>query len=581
MGFAGYYFIVADVVSWAKHNEIPVGPGRGSGAGSLVSWVMGITDLDPIKWGLLFERFLNPERVSMPDFDIDFCKFRRDEVIEYVQNKYGKENVAQIITFGELKSRAVIRDTGRVLEMPYTQVDKIAKLIPYDQAKPLSIEKALREVKELDLEKKNDVQVEKLLNLSQKLEGLYRHASTHASGVVIGDRKISDLVPLYYDPKSEMPITQFNMEWVEKAGLVKFDFLGLQNLTLISNTIKEINKKIKFNISSIPISDFKTFEMLSKGDSLGVFQLESPGMRDILIKLKPEKIEEIVAIVSLYRPGPMENIPSYISRKNGQQEIEYLHPKLEPILKETYGILIYQEQVQLAAQILSGYSLGSADILRRAMGKKKKSEMDAQREKFVIGALNNNISKDKANFIFDQMSAFAGYGFNKSHAAGYALIAYQTAWLKCHYPNEFFAAIMSLETNDSEKLSSFIREIKTKNITLSLPNINETFPDYRVSSSNDDKNFNIIFSLSCVKNVGIGAIKDLVMEREKNGLFYSLEDFAKRIPHSLLNKRVLENLIKSGALDCLNIDRSELINSIDNILSFADMSKRENISNQS
>ena len=580
MGFAGYYLIVSDVVNWAKDSNIPVGPGRGSGAGSIVAWCLKITDLDPIRWGLLFERFLNPERISMPDFDIDFCKSRRDEIIEYVQKRYGFDKVAQIITFGELKSRAVIRDTGRVLEMPYSQVDRIAKLIPNNPARPLTISQAINEVDELQMVIENDEQVKSLIEVSQKIEGLFRHASTHAAGIVIGHRKISDIVPLYRDPKSEMPATQFNMKWVEKAGLVKFDFLGLQTLTMIKKTIDLLKlKNIHVNFNEIPLTDRKTFDILSEGKSLGIFQLESGGMKDVLKGLKPDRFEDIIAIVALYRPGPMENIPTYISRKHGAQEVEYMHPDLEGILKETYGIMIYQEQVQQAAQILAGYSLGAADILRRAMGKKIKSEMDAQREKFVAGANNKSISSKLSNKIFDQISAFAGYGFNKSHAAGYALITYQTAWLRAHYPYEFFAASMSLEKNNTDKLAEFVIEAKARSIKINPPNINESFSDFLVL--NNEKNVqSISYGLSSIKNVGQAAIEDLVKEREINGKFLSLENFLRRVSRSVANKRLLENLIKSGSMDCLHHNRKELLTNIDNLISFNDLIKRENESNQ-
>ena len=581
MGFAGYYLIVSDVINWAKNNNIPVGPGRGSGAGSIVAWCLKITDLDPIRWGLLFERFLNPDRISMPDFDIDFCKSRRDEVIEYVQSRYGKEKVAQIITFGELKSRAVLRDTGRVLEMPYSQVDKIAKLIPNNPARPLTISQAIDEVDDLRNAIDNDDQVSELITLSKKLEGLYRHASTHAAGVVIGHRKISDIVPLYRDPKSEMPATQFNMKWVEKAGLVKFDFLGLQTLTIIKKTTDMLkDKNIDIDFNNIPLTDQKTFKTLSEGKSLGIFQLESGGMKEVLKGLKPDRFEDIIAIVALYRPGPMENIPTYIARKHGYQEVEYMHPDLEVILKETYGIMIYQEQVQQAAQILAGYSLGSADILRRAMGKKIKSEMDAQREKFVTGSEKNLISLKLSNKIFDQISAFAGYGFNKSHAAAYAIITYQTAWLRTHYPYEFFSASMSLEKNDTDKLAEFIIEAKSQSIKINNPDINSSFEEFKTINDNETNNQFIEYGLSAIKNVGKFAMQELVSERMANGKFSSLENFLRRIPNSVVNKRMIESLIKCGALDSLFQNRNQLLQNIDSIISFCDLIKREKTSNQ-
>ncbi len=581
MGFAGYYLIVSDVINWAKNNDIPVGPGRGSGAGSIVAWCLKITDLDPIKWGLLFERFLNPDRISMPDFDIDFCKSRRDEVINYVQDKYGYEKVAQIITFGELKSRAVIRDTGRVLEMPYSQVDKIAKLIPNNPARPLTIAESIEEVDDLRYLIENDDQVSDLIALSQKLEGLYRHASTHAAGIVIGHQKIADIVPLYRDPKSEMPATQFNMKWVEKAGLVKFDFLGLQTLTMIKKTIDMLkSKNIHVDFENIPLTDQKTFEMLSEGKSLGIFQLESAGMKEVLKGLKPDRFEDIIAIVALYRPGPMENIPTYIARKHEKQKVEYMHPDLEVILKETYGIMIYQEQVQQAAQILAGYSLGAADILRRAMGKKIKSEMDAQRETFVLGAQKKSISSKLSNQIFDQISAFAGYGFNKSHAAGYAMITYQTAWLRAHHPFDFFASSMSLERNNTDKLSEFIIEGKANSIIINNPDINKSFEEFKTVSGQNGQNHSIEYGLSAIKNVGEVAMRELVLERENNGAFSSLENFLRRIPASVVNKRMLENLIKCGALDCIHKNRNQLLQSLDAIISFCDLIKREKNSNQ-
>ena len=581
MGFSGYYLIVSDVISWAKSQNIPVGPGRGSGAGSIVAWALDITDLDPLRWGLLFERFLNPERISMPDFDIDFCKVRRDEVISYVQERYGKEKVAQIITFGKLKSRAVLRDTGRVLEMPYSQVDKIAKLVPNNPARPLTIAQALEEVEEFREVQQNDEQVAALISISQKLEGLYRHASTHAAGVVIGHRKISEIVPLYKDPKSDIPATQFNMKWVEKAGLVKFDFLGLETLTVISETIKLVEVKQELiNIKNLPLNDTKTYKMLSRGETLGVFQLESGGMREVLKGMQPDRFEDLIAIVALYRPGPMENIPTYIARKHGAETVDYMHPELETILKETYGILIYQEQVQQSAQILSGYSLGAADILRRAMGKKIKSEMDSQRERFVLGASNKGIAKKLANSIFDQISAFAGYGFNKSHAAAYAMITYQTAWLRAHYPHEFFSASMSLEINNTDKLADFIIEVKSQNIQLKMPNINTSEVNFEVCEDKHNGTHFIEYGLSAIKNVGANATLDLTLERSKKGIFLSIEDFSRRLPSSMMNKRMLEHLIKAGALDCLNKNRKKLLFSIDNIISFCDMNKRESLSNQ-
>jgi DNA polymerase-3 subunit alpha len=448
MGFAGYFLIVSDFISWAKAHGIPVGPGRGSGAGSLVAWSLTITDLDPIRWGLLFERFLNPERVSMPDFDIDFCQERRDEVIAYVQHKYGRDKVAQIITFGKLQARAVLRDVGRVLGMPYSQVDRICKLVPNNPAKPVTLEQAIDSEPQLRAMIEGDEAVARLVELAKPLEGLYRHASTHAAGVVIGDRPLEQLVPLYRDPKNPMPVSGFNMKYVESAGLVKFDFLGLKTLTVLAKALQYIKEPL--DLSALPLDDRATYEMLGRGETTGVFQLESAGMRDVLRKLKPDTFEDIIAVVALYRPGPMDNIPSYIKRKHGEEEPDYLYPSLEWILKETFGIIIYQEQVMQIAQELSGYTLGGADLLRRAMGKKIKEEMDKQRQIFVDGAVGRNVAKDKASEIFDLVAKFAGYGFNKSHAAAYALVAYQTAYLKANYPAEFMAALMTLDMGNTE-----------------------------------------------------------------------------------------------------------------------------------
>ncbi|HEX9447402.1 MAG TPA: DNA polymerase III subunit alpha, partial [Dongiaceae bacterium] len=460
MGFPGYFLIVADFIQWAKKHGIPVGPGRGSGAGSVVAWALTITDLDPLRWGLLFERFLNPERVSMPDFDVDFCQDRRDEVIRYVQERYGRDKVAQIITFGKLQARAAVRDVGRVLQMPYGQIDRLSKLIPNNPANPITLKEAISSEPQLRQAQDDDPMVKRLMEIAQKLEGLYRHASTHAAGVVIGDRPLDQLVPLYRDPRSDMPVTQFNMKDVEKAGLVKFDFLGLKTLTVLATAVKHLARRgITIDLDHLPLDDRKTYEMLGLGDSTGVFQLESSGMRDVLKKLKPDRFEDIIAVVALYRPGPMDNIPRYINCKHGREDPDYLYPTLEGILKETFGIMIYQEQVMQIAQVLSGYSLGGADLLRRAMGKKIKEEMEAQRKLFVDGAVERGVPDEKAGQIFDQVNKFAGYGFNKSHAAAYALVAYQTAWLKANYPVEFFAASMTYDMGNTEKLNIFRQEL--------------------------------------------------------------------------------------------------------------------------
>ena len=574
MGFAGYFLIVAEFIGWARGRGIPVGPGRGSGAGSLVAWVLGITDLDPIRWGLLFERFLNPERISMPDFDIDFCQERRDEVIQHVQERYGHDRVAQIITFGSLQARAALRDVGRVLEMPYGQVDRIAKLIPQNPANPVTISRALAEEEELRRQQKSDEQVAMLINIAGQLEGLLRHASTHAAGLVIGDRALPELVPLYRDPRSSMPVTQFNMKWVEKAGLVKFDFLGLKTLTVLQYTLNLLaTNGIMLRLEDIPLADDKAFRMLGRGDTVGLFQLESSGMRDVLRGLKPDRFEDIIAVVALYRPGPMENIPKYVARKHGREEVSYPHPWLEPVLKETYGIMIYQEQVQQAAQRLAGYTLGAADILRRAMGKKIKAEMDAQRETFVNGAAANDIDSTLASSIFDQISAFAGYGFNKSHAAAYALIAWQTTWLKAHHPAAFLAASMTLDAANTEKLATFRQDCLAHDVAVLPPCINHSEARFSICSSDDGKQA-IRYALGAIRNVGMEVMRQLVEEREQNGIFESLEDFAARMPKGC-SRRILENLIRSGALDCLNSNRARLFNGMDAILGHAEAVRAE------
>ncbi|MAI06447.1 MAG: DNA polymerase III subunit alpha [Alphaproteobacteria bacterium TMED87] len=569
MGFAGYFLIVSDFIQWAKSQNIPVGPGRGSGAGSLVAWVILITDLDPIKYGLLFERFLNPERVSMPDFDIDFCQDRRDEVISYVQSKYGNDRVAQIITFGKLQARAAVRYIGKVIDMPLGLVDKLAKMIPNNPAKPVDLKQALREDKELKDLYKNDESIKQLFDLAQKVEGLYTHASTHAAGLVISDKELTDVLALYRDPSSDMPLTQFDMKWSEKAGLVKFDFLGLKTLTVIDKAIKLLEKRnIHIDISNISLSDKRTFELLCKGETGGVFQLESSGMRDSLRKLKPDVFEDIIAMVALYRPGPMDNIPSFIERKHGREEIYYLHNVLEPYLKETYGIMIYQEQVMQAAQVISGYSLADADILRRAMGKKLPEEMDAQEEKFISGAIARNTTREKAQKIFKDMAVFAGYGFNKSHAAAYGLIAYQTAFLKANYPVEFFAAIMSLDLQDTDKLSTFRSELTRSGILLLPPDINKSNSEFSVERT-EKNTLAIRYALSAIKNVGTGIIKTICNEREMNGVYKDIYDFANRLDPSNFNKRTLENLSKAGALDSLNKNRSKLFHNSEKIIKFA------------
>ncbi len=576
MGFPGYFLIVSDFIKWAKAHGIPVGPGRGSGAGSAVAWALSITDLDPLRWGLLFERFLNPERVSMPDFDIDFCQDRREEVIRYVQEKYGYHQVAQIITFGKLQARAVLRDVGRVLQMPYGQVDRITKLVPNNPANPVTLEQALETEPLLREQRDRDETVKHLIDLAMKLEGLYRHASTHAAGVVIGDRPLDELVPLYRDPRSDMPVTQFNMKWVEQAGLVKFDFLGLKTLTVLATAVKHIRKTkgIDVDLSAIPLDDKATFELLARGETVGVFQLESTGMRDVLRNLKPDTFEDIIAVVALYRPGPMDNIPAYIRRKHGQEEPDYLHPRLEWILKETFGIMIYQEQVMQIAQELSGYSLGGADLLRRAMGKKIKEEMDAQRKLFVDGAAARGVDPNKASEIFDQVNKFAGYGFNKSHAAAYALVAYQTAWLKANHPVEFLAASMTYDMANTDKLDVFRVELDRLKFKLLPPDVNRSGAYFEVEDGA------VRYALAALKNVGEGAMEALVAEREAGGPFKDLSDFARRMDPKAINRRQLENMVKAGCFDSLEKARGRLFAGIDVILGTAASAAEERTSAQ-
>ena len=541
-----------------------MGPGRGSGAGSLVAYVLTITDLDPFRFNLLFERFLNPERVSMPDFDIDFCQDRRGEVITYVQQRYGADRVAQIITFGKLQARMVTRDVGRVLQMPYGQVDRLSKLIPNNPANPLTLQQAIDGEPKLQEERDKDPTVRTLFEIALKLEGLYRNASTHAAGVVIGDRPLEELVPLYRDPRSEIPATQYNMKYVEKAGLVKFDFLGLKTLTVIEKAQHLIRvREPGFDIDKVPFDDPKTYEMLGHGDTVGVFQLESSGMRDALKKMHADRIEDIIAIVALYRPGPMDNIPRYIACKKGEEQPDYLHPMLEPILKETYGIMVYQEQVMQIAQVLSGYSLGQADLLRRAMGKKIKAEMDAQKSDFVKGATAKGVEANQADFIFELVQKFAGYGFNKSHAAAYAVVSYQTAYLKANYPVEFIAASMTLDMGNTDKLMLFRSEAQRVGVKVIPPSVNASGLDFAVTKGA------ILYSLAALKNVGGGAIEHLVKVREEGGPFKSIGDFAKRVDARMLNKRALESMAKAGAFDCLNPNRAQVLDAVESILSMA------------
>jgi DNA polymerase III subunit alpha len=565
MGFPGYFLIVADFIKWAKEQGIPVGPGRGSGAGSVVAWSLTITDLDPLRLGLLFERFLNPERVSMPDFDIDFCETRRGEVIRYVQQKYGRDQVAQIITFGKLKARAVLKDTGRVFQMSYGQVDRLAKLVPNHPTDPWTLDRALNGVSELAAEYKNDEQVKRLLDLAMKLEGLPRHSSTHAAGVVIGDRRLDALVPLYRDPRSDMPVTQFDMKYVESAGLVKFDFLGLKTLSVLQKAVAFLKQKgVDVDLDTLAWDDPEVFALLQKGDTVGVFQLESEGMRRTLAAVRPTNFEDIIALVSLYRPGPMDNIPMFGDRKNGRASIEYPHALLEPILKETYGIFVYQEQVMQAAQILAGYSLGGADLLRRAMGKKIKAEMDAQREIFVKGcAEHNQIAEGKANELFDLIDKFAGYGFNKSHAAAYALVAYQTAWMKAHHKPEFFAASMSYDIHLTDKLTIFVDDMRRLGVPCMAPCINASTADFSVEG------IGVRYALAALKGVGEKAMEELCEERATKGPFTDLNNFADRVDPRLLNRRQLESLAAGGAFDDIAPSREAVFAAAETILAHA------------
>ncbi len=541
-----------------------------------MAWALTITDLDPLRFGLLFERFLNPERVSMPDFDIDFCQDRRDEVISYVQDKYGRDRVAQIITFGKLQARAVLRDVGRVLQMSYGHVDRLCKLVPNNPASPVTLGQAIDGEPKLQEARRSEEVVDRLIGMSLKLEGLYRHASTHAAGVVIGDRPLQELVPLYRDPRSDMPVTQFNMKWVEPAGLVKFDFLGLKTLTVIERALGFLKARgVDVDIAALPLDDKPTYDMLSRGETVGVFQLESSGMRDILRKMKPDRFEDIIALVALYRPGPMDNIPKYLAVKKGDEDPDYLHPSLEPILTETYGIMIYQEQVMQIAQVLSGFSLGDADLLRRAMGKKIQSEMDKQKARFVEGAQANNVDGKQAAGIFEQVAKFAGYGFNKSHAAAYALVAYQTAWLKANHPVEFLAASMNLDMGNTDKLNAFRREAQRLDIPVHAPNVNLSGAEFTVTDGG------IAYALAAVRNVGKQAMRHLEEERARNGPFKTLADFASRVSPKYVNKRAIENLACAGAFDSLDKNRARLHGAADRMMSEMVRSETERESNQS
>ena len=578
MGFPGYFLIVSDFIKWAKQQNIPVGPGRGSGAGSVVAWALKITDLDPLEFNLLFERFLNPERVSMPDFDIDFCQERRDEVIRYVQERYGFDRVAQIITFGKLQARAVVRDVGRVLQIPYPVVDRIAKMIPNNPANPTTLEEALEQDPDLRAERYKDDTTDKLITIALQLEGLYRHASTHAAGLVIGDRPLHELIPLYRDPRSTMPVTQFNMKYVEPAGLVKFDFLGLKTLTVIKKALELIQEKEggpEKDMLQIGLDDKKTYELLATGHSVGVFQLESSGMRDVLRKMRLNRFEDIIALVSLYRPGPMDNIPKYISVKLGKEDPDYMHPLLQPLLEETYGIMVYQEQVMQAAQILAGYSLGNADLLRRAMGKKILSEMEAQKQEFKKGAKKlHDVPESQSAEILTQIEKFAGYGFNKSHAAAYALIAYQTAWLKANYPVEFMAASMTLDKGNTDKLAVFKQELDRMEVPLLLPDVCNSRAVFSVEGDA------VRYALAALKGVGEGAMTSLVEERIEKGAYKDLQDFMKRMDSKTMNKRQFERMAAAGAFSSLHPSRAVMYASSERLLSYANSLADERASGQ-
>ncbi|WP_294623428.1 DNA polymerase III subunit alpha [uncultured Roseovarius sp.] len=593
MGFPGYFLIVADFIKWAKEHDIPVGPGRGSGAGSLVAYALTITDLDPLRYSLLFERFLNPERVSMPDFDIDFCMDRREEVIQYVQEKYGRDKVGQIITFGALLSKAAVRDIGRVLQMPYGQVDRLSKMIPVEGVKPVSIEKALKDEPRLSEEARSEEVVDRLLKYGMQVEGLLRNASTHAAGVVIGDRPLDALVPLYQDPRSDMPATQFNMKWVEQAGLVKFDFLGLKTLTVIQNAIEQIHAEgrdlhiaqdgstiyepfegAENDIGQIPLDDEKTYELYARAKTVAVFQVESSGMMDALKRMKPTCIEDIVALVALYRPGPMENIPKYCEVKNGLSERDYLHKSVDHILDETQGIIVYQEQVMQIAQEMAGYSLGGADLLRRAMGKKIQEAMDAERPKFIEGAKANGVDDQKALEVWNLLDKFANYGFNKSHAAAYAVVSYQTAWLKANHPVEFMAGVMNCDIHLTDKLAVYFEEVK-KGLKLPYapPCVNRSDAVFKV------KGGVLHYALGALKNVGVEAMR-LIVEGRGEKPFATLYDFARRVDLKKIGKRPLEMLARAGGFDELDSNRRRVFDSIEALMNYSAAIHEQKNSNQ-
>jgi DNA polymerase-3 subunit alpha len=575
MGFAGYFLIVADFINWAKKQKIPVGPGRGSGAGSLAAYCMAITDIDPIPYGLLFERFLNVERVSMPDFDVDFCKERRDEVIDYVRRRYGGDDyVAQIVAYGSMKARAVLRDVGRVLDIPLPVVDRIAKLVPEELK--ITLKKAIEKEPRLREAMKDD-EVRELLTISQTLEGLARHKSTHAAGVVISPKPMVEFLPVCVGPNKEI-LTQYDMKYTEKTGLIKFDFLGLKTLTVIDRALKliafDLGKEV--DLRKIPMDDPKTYHLLCRGDSLGVFQLESDGMRELLIKMAPEQFTDLIALVALYRPGPLDSgmVDSFVETKHGRRPADYPLPQIKSVLQETYGVIVYQEQVMKISNILAGYSLGDADILRRAMGKKIPEVMETERGKFMAGAKVNNVPEDKATYIFDLMAKFAGYGFNKSHSAAYALVAYQTAYLKAHYPAQFLAALLSCDVDNTDKVVKYINECRQMKIEVLPPDINESFNDFTVI------NDRIRFGLAAVKNVGGAALDSIIEERQTNGSYRSLSDFCSRIDSSKVNRKVIESLIKAGAFDSMNGRRAQYMAVLDQCIDRAKAVQRDRLSGQ-
>ena len=567
---------MSDFIKWSKANGVPVGPGRGSGAGSLIAWALSITGLDPLRFGLLFERFLNPERVSMPDFDIDFCQDGRERVIEYVQRKYGQDRVAQIITFGTLQARAVLRDVGRVMQLPLGLVDRLAKMVPNNPANPTTLAQAIAMEPRLQEARRDDPAVAAVLETALKLEGLYRNASTHAAGVVIGDRPLTELVPLYQDPRSDIPATQYNMKWVESAGLVKFDFLGLKTLTVLDKAVKQLAKRgMTLDLDALPLDDKPTYELLASGHAAGVFQLESTGMRETLRKMKCGSLEEITALISLYRPGPMDNIDSYVARKFGTEKVDYLHPTLKPVLDETYGVIIYQEQVMQIAQILAGYSLGEADLLRRAMGKKKKEEMDVQKARFISGASDKGVPQKQSADIFELVAKFAGYGFNKSHAAAYALISYQTGWLKANAAPEFYAATMSLDAGNTDKLAVYVQDAKRFKVAVRPPCINGSGADFEVEGGE------VLYALGAVRNVGVEAMRHVQGVREAGGPFRDLFDFAERIDPRFVGKRGLENLARAGCFDALQPNRAAVLAACDALMGHAQALASERADGQS